>query len=52
MAKRIGLVGAIKERSQVQNTKTGRWTKRGPNGRFISVKKSDDKPYKSVRKEQ
>ncbi|MCK9322934.1 MAG: hypothetical protein RBR05_02460 [Candidatus Methanomethylophilaceae archaeon] len=41
--------GAIKDRDQVYNSKTGRWVKRDENGKFMSVK-FDDKPYKSVRK--
>jgi len=45
--------GAIKERSQVQNPKTGLWTKRDTNtGQFIDVKTSSTKPFKGVRKEK
>lgn len=51
MAKRKGLLGAIKGRSQAKNPKTNKWTKRGKDGRFMSVK-SNDKPYKNVRKEK
>ena len=44
--------GAVKDRSQVQNPKTGLWTKRDTgNGQFIDVKTSSDKPFKGVRKE-
>ena len=50
MAKRGSLIGAIIGRSQVQNPKTGKWTKRGPDGRFISVK-HNNQPYKNIRKE-
>jgi len=45
--------GAIKERSQFENPKTGHWTKRDKEtGRFMDVKTSDDKPFKGVRKEK
>lgn len=44
-------VGAVKNRSQVKNTKTGRYVKRDSNtGRFMDVK-HDEKPFKGVRKE-
>lgn len=44
--------GAVRDRSQVQNPKTGLWTKRDTgNGQFIDVKTSSDKPFKGVRKE-
>jgi hypothetical protein len=52
MAKRGGLTGAIKGMSQLKNPKTNRWTTRGPDGRFKRVKKSDDQPFKSIRKEK
>jgi len=43
--------GAVRERSQVQNSVTGHWTKRDAcTGRFID-QKSDGKPFKGVRKE-
>lgn len=43
--------GAVLQRTQVQNPKTGRWTKRNAeNGRFIDGK-SDSKPFKGIRKE-
>lgn len=46
-------VGAVKDRTQVQNPKTGLWTKRdGKTGRFIDVKTSSDKPFKGVIKEK
>lgn len=43
--------GAVKDRSQVENPKTGQWVKRdAETGRFIDVKK-DGEPFKGVRKE-
>jgi len=51
MAKRGHLVGRIKSKSQLQNPKTGKWTKRDSNGRFQSVK-GDEGPYRNVRKEK
>jgi len=45
--------GAITERSQVQNPKTGLWTKRdADSGKFMDVKTSSPKPFKGVRKEK
>ena len=45
--------GAVRERSQVQNPKTGLWTKRDTEtGRFMDVKTSDPTPFKGVRKEK
>lgn len=45
--------GAVKQRSQVHNSKTGQWVKRNSEtGRFMDVKTSDDKPFKGVRKEK
>ena len=45
--------GAVKNRSQVLNTRTGLWTKRNPDtGRFMDVKTSSTKPFKGVRKEK
>ncbi|MFT3979591.1 MAG: hypothetical protein QM687_03915 [Ferruginibacter sp.] len=45
--------GAVRDRSQVQNPKTGLWTKRDTgNGQFTNVKTSSDKPFKGVRKEK
>lgn len=47
-----GRKGAIKERSQVFNPKTGDWTKReSKSGQFMD-RKADDKPFKGVRKEK
>lgn len=44
--------GAVKQRSQVKNPKTGLWTKRdAKSGKFMDVKTSSDKPFKGVRKE-
>ena len=44
--------GAVRNRSQVKNPKTGAWTKRdAETGRFID-QKSDPKPFKGVRKER
>jgi V8-like Glu-specific endopeptidase len=43
--------GAVKDRSQTLNPKTGNWTKRdSDSGKFIDVKQ-DKKPFKGVRKE-
>ena len=45
-------IGAVKNRSQVQNTKTGQWTKRdGNTGKSMDGKK-DGTPFKGVRKEK
>jgi len=44
-------VGAVRRRSQVFNTLTKTWTKRGPNGQFMDAK-SDKDPFKGVRKER
>lgn len=44
--------GAVSKRSQVLNPKTETWTKRDTDtGRFMDGK-SDDKPFKGVRKEK
>lgn len=44
--------GAVKNRSQLYNDKTERFVKRDKSsGRFMDVK-SDDKPFKGVRKEK
>lgn len=44
--------GAVRDRSQVQNPKTGLWTKRDADtGKFIDVKTSGGK-FKGVRKEK
>lgn len=45
-------VGAVKERSQTLNTKTGQWVKRDTeSGRFMDVKTSGG-TFKGVRKEK
>lgn len=47
-----GRRGAIKDSSQVYNPKIERYVKRDTDtGRFMDVK-SDDKPFKGVRKEK
>jgi hypothetical protein len=44
--------GAVRDRSQVHNPRTDRWVKRdADNGRFLD-QKSDDKPFKGVRREK
>ena len=44
-------IGAVRDRSQVHNPLTDRWTKRNTvTGRFID-QKADSKPFKGVRKE-
>lgn len=46
-------VGAVKERSQVLNPKTGLWVKRDANsGKFMDVKTSSPEPFKGIRKEK
>ena len=46
-------VGAVKNRTQVQNPKTGLWVKRDSvTGRFVDVKTSSNKPFKGVTKEK
>jgi len=45
-------IGAVKDRSQVKNPKTGQYVKRdSETGKFMDVK-SDGKPFKGVRKEK
>ncbi|MEO7975875.1 hypothetical protein [Flavobacterium sp.] len=45
--------GAVKDRTQVQNPKTGLWTKRNSeNGQFMNVKTSSQDPFKGVTKEK
>ncbi|MBN1840731.1 MAG: hypothetical protein JW883_00405 [Deltaproteobacteria bacterium] len=45
-------VGTVRERSQTYNPKNDRWVKRDANtGRFMD-QKSDEKPFKGVRKER
>lgn len=44
--------GAVKDRSQTFNPKTGNWVKRdSETGKFLDGK-SDDKPFKGIRKEK
>lgn len=44
--------GAVRNRSQTQNPKTGNWVKRNAlTGKFMDVK-SDGKPFKGVRRER
>ena len=51
-ARKSGRVGAVRGRSQVQNPRTGLWTKRSSSsGRFSQVKESPG-PFKGVRKER
>lgn len=48
-----GRKGAVRGRSQVQNPKTGLWTKRdSKTGKFLDVKTSSTKPFVGVRKEK
>lgn len=42
--------GPVKDRSQVKNPKTGNWTKRGPDGRFMD-QKANKQPFKGITKE-
>lgn len=45
--------GAVKQRSQVKNPKTGLWVKRDArSGKFMDVKTSSTKPFKGVKKEK
>lgn len=44
--------GAVRDRSQVYNPRTGTWVKRnGDDGRFMG-QKQNGRPYKGVRKEK
>lgn len=43
--------GAVANRSQGQNTKTGLWTMRDTTGRFTSVKRSGG-TFKGIRRER
>lgn len=44
--------GAVKDRTQVLNPRTGLWTKRDSNtGQFIDVKTSSTDPFKGITKE-
>lgn len=42
--------GPVKDRSQVHNPTNDKWTKRGPDGRFMD-QKADKQPFKGVTKE-
>ena len=45
-------IGAVRQRSQTYNPKTGQWVKRDTNtGRVMDVKQ-DGNPFKGVRKEK
>ena len=45
-------IGAVRQRSQTYNPRTGQWVKRDTNtGRFQDVKQ-DGNPFKGVRKEK
>lgn len=45
-------IGAVRDRSQTYNPKTERWVKRdADSGRFLD-QKSDNAPFKGVRKER
>ncbi len=44
-----GRVGAVRQRDQVYNPHNDRWTKRGPDGKFMD-QKADRDPFKGVRK--
>lgn len=44
-----GRKGAVRDRDQTYNPKTGLWSKRDGSGKFMSTKK-DGTPYKGVRK--
>lgn len=45
--------GAVRQRTQVKNPKTGLWAKRNAeSGKFMDVKTSSDKPFKGIRKEK
>ena len=46
-----GRIGAVRNRSEARNPKTGLWTKRDTaSGRFMDVKQSGD-TFKGVRRE-
>lgn len=48
-----GRKGAVKDRSQFQNPKTGLWTKRDTEtGRILDVKTSSPEKFKGIRKEK
>ncbi|WP_175284510.1 hypothetical protein [Elizabethkingia anophelis] len=45
--------GAVKDRTQVLNPRTGHWTKRdSETGRFMDVKTSSTDPFKGITKEK
>jgi len=45
--------GAVKNRTQVKNPKTGIWVKRNKdNGQFMDGKTSNNKPFKGITKEK
>ena len=45
-------IGAVRQRSQTYNPRTGQWVKRDTNtGRFMDVKQ-DGNPFKGIRKEK
>ncbi len=46
-----GRIGAVKDRDQVENPKSGRWTKRDGAKQFMD-QKADTKPFKGVRKKK
>jgi len=51
-AKGSGRIGAVRNRSQVKNPKTGQWTKRDlTTGQFVATKKSGGQ-FKGVRRER
>lgn len=43
--------GAVRKRTQVYNSKTDLYVKRGPDGKFMDVKTTGG-PFKGVRKEK
>lgn len=44
--------GQVKDRSQTYNPKTGSWVKRDTESCQFMDGKSDDKPFKGIRKEK
>ena len=44
--------GAVRERSQTFNPRTGHWVKRDTDSGKFMDQKADDKPFKGVRKEK
>ncbi len=53
MAKNTGRghrTGSVARRTQFHNPATSRWTKRGPDGRFLGIK-ADGQPFKGVARE-